>query len=127
MAGVLAGGGRRRQVVELSAIGGRRARMEFSFTFPTRTVNKHKREGVMRRLWILLAVLTLLAPAGARAQEAEFRRKEDVIYGRKFGLAMTMDVFTPAKPNGRAVVFVVSGGWFSRHESINPAMFGALT
>ena len=27
---------------------------------------------------------------------------------------------TPEKPNGAAVIFVVSGGWFSRPEAINP-------
>ena len=33
---------------------------------------------------------------------ANFTRVEDVIYGRKDGIALTMDVFTPtAKPNGR--------------------------
>jgi acetyl esterase/lipase len=30
-----------------------------------------------------------------------------------------MDVFTPAKPNGVGLIFVVSGGWFSAHEAIN--------
>ena len=50
----------------------------------------------------------------------EFTRKEDVIYGRKYGLAMTMDVFTPKeKANGRGVIFCVSGGWFSSKESIS--------
>lgn len=38
----------------------------------------------------------------------------DVVYGHKSGLAMTFDVFTPAvKPNGAAVLFMVSGGWYS--------------
>ena len=33
-----------------------------------------------------------------------------------------MDVFTPkANANGAAIVWVVSGGWFSAHEAINPA------
>src|SRR5260370_38833558 len=73
------------------------------------------------RLPLLLAVLT----AGpARAQEApEYMRKQDVIYGRKFGLALTMDVFAPAKPNGAAVVSVASGGWVSRPEMIQPALY----
>ncbi len=49
------------------------------------------------------------------------RRQEDVIYGRKYGTALTMDVFTPAgKANGAAIVWCVSGGWFSNHDSINP-------
>jgi acetyl esterase/lipase len=51
-----------------------------------------------------------------------FIRKEDVIYGRKYGVALTMDVFQPKEnANGAAVVFCVSGGWFSAHEAINPA------
>jgi acetyl esterase/lipase len=70
----------------------------------------------------LVGVATLAA--GARADDAPaFTRKRDVIYGRKYGLALTMDVFTPARPNGAAVVFVVSGGWFSRPENINVGFF----
>jgi acetyl esterase/lipase len=53
-------------------------------------------------------------------------RKEDVIYGRKTGVALTMDVFTPEKPNGLGVVFVVSGGWYSGHEAINGIFFNEV-
>jgi acetyl esterase/lipase len=50
-----------------------------------------------------------------------FDRQEDVIYGRKDGMALTMDVITPKeKVNGAAVVWVISGGFFSSHEAINP-------
>lgn len=54
-----------------------------------------------------------------------FRRKEDVIYGRKAGMALTMDVFQPGRPNGCGVVFLVNGGWFSSKDTplmvtINP-------
>lgn len=39
----------------------------------------------------------------------------EVIYGHKDGLAMTFDVFEPeGEANGAAVVFIVSGGWFSK-------------
>jgi acetyl esterase/lipase len=55
-----------------------------------------------------------------------FKRQQDVIYGRKYGTALTMDVFTPRKPNGAAVVAVVSGGWFSSHDHINPAYYRLL-
>ncbi len=49
--------------------------------------------------------------------------KVDVVYGRKHGMALTMDVFTPQKSaNGAAVVWIVSGGWFSAHEAINQSM-----
>jgi acetyl esterase/lipase len=38
------------------------------------------------------------------------------------GYALTMDVLTPAKPNGIGVVACVSGGWVSRHEAIDGAI-----
>lgn len=41
------------------------------------------------------------------------RRIEDVVYGRKFGLAMTMDVFEPQVPNKCGLIFLVNGGWLS--------------
>src|SRR5262245_17806114 len=44
----------------------------------------------------------------------------DVIYGRKFGVALTLDVFQPAqKANGAAVIWVVSGGWVSAHAFVD--------
>jgi acetyl esterase/lipase len=50
----------------------------------------------------------------------EFTRTQDVVYGRKYGTALTLDVFTPKeKANGAAVIWVVSGGWFSAHEAIS--------
>ena len=48
-----------------------------------------------------------------------FKRVEDVIYGRKFGTALTMDVFQPEQPNGYGILFMVSGGFFSSKEAIN--------
>ena len=70
---------------------------------------------------IMASILVSLTPI-ASAEEAAFNRKEDVIYGRKYGTALTMDVFTPKKDaKGIGVVFVVSGGFFSSHEAINPS------
>lgn len=76
-----------------------------------------------RRFCFLVLAAMVLQPAlpvSLNADDVEFSRQEDVIYGRKFGTALTMDVFTP-KPNanGAAIVYVVSGGWFSAHEAIN--------
>jgi acetyl esterase/lipase len=86
----------------------------------------------MRRLRtaaVLAGVVLLTAAAAARADDApqDFTRTRDVIYGRKFGLALTMDVFTPKhNANGAAVISVISGGWFSRPESIHPAFYAAF-
>jgi acetyl esterase/lipase len=55
------------------------------------------------------------------ADEIAYTRQEDVIYGRKYGVALTMDVFTPKNDaNGAGIIIVVSGGWFSGHDAINP-------
>jgi len=81
------------------------------------------------RFWkIWLSAFCLLfacgLPTTADTPDASSTRKEDVIYGRKFGTALTMDVFTPRQgANGAAVVFVVSGGWVSAHESIGAPFF----
>jgi acetyl esterase/lipase len=81
----------------------------------------------MRKLGLctLLACVLLggwfLELSGAGAPS--YTRKEDVIYGRKFGTALTMDVIKPAKPNGAAVIVAISGGWFSNHDFINPANY----
>jgi acetyl esterase/lipase len=71
-------------------------------------------------------VVSLATLATARAQDDSpsadlpYSRSADVIYGRKFGVALTMDVFTPKKDaNGAAVVLVVSGGWVSDNEALN--------
>ncbi|MBI2806473.1 MAG: alpha/beta hydrolase [Planctomycetes bacterium] len=73
----------------------------------------------------LLGLACIGLPAPSRAQD--FTRTKDVIYGRKFGTALTLDVFTPKKgANGAAVVMVVSGGWFSDPNSINSPIFRQL-
>src|SRR4029434_2031153 len=65
-------------------------------------------------LTLLVAALYAVEVCGA---DLPYDRKEDVIYSRKFGTALTMDVFQPKrKAHGFGVVFVVSGGWFSGHE-----------
>ena len=78
-----------------------------------------------RRCCLASLLLCLFAAAGS-AQEPSYRRTEDVIYGRKFGTALTMDVFQPTKPNGCAVIFMVSGGWFSAKEAVNVAFYKAF-
>jgi acetyl esterase/lipase len=77
----------------------------------------------MKPLRPIFALVILLAGALANAQQ----RVSDVIYGHKMGVALTMDVFEPAKPNGIAVVWIVSGGWFSNHDSINPGLAKVFT
>ena len=78
-----------------------------------------------------LATLTLLLLASAApsfAAEAPAARRQDVIYGRKFGTALTLDVFPPAgAANGLGLVFAVSGGWYSSHDGINAGFIKPMT
>jgi acetyl esterase/lipase len=71
-------------------------------------------------LLVILCAVTAYAPLrAAQAGEPGYLRKE-VIYGRKHGTALTMDVFAPKKDANRAgVIFAVSGGWFSDHKAID--------
>jgi acetyl esterase/lipase len=79
----------------------------------------------MRRFFCLVGLLASLAGAWAQSN-LDFKRTEDVIYGRKFGTALTLDVFQPRPTNGAGIVFMVSGGWFSSHEAINGVFFKPL-
>src|SRR5262245_27222968 len=77
-----------------------------------------------RALNLCLGLVFLAMPAalGSRASAADepYTRVEDVIYGRKFGTALTLDVFTPKETaNGAGIIWVVSGGWFSSHDFVN--------
>ena len=74
-----------------------------------------------------LALISSFAPPLAVGDEPP-SRQQDVIYGRKFGTALTLDVFRPAgEANGLGVVFVVSGGWFSNHDGINQGFVRPFT
>lgn len=65
------------------------------------------------RWWQFLMVGLLATTPFAVALGQEVRRTEDVIYGRKSGMALTLDVFQPAEPNGCGLLFLVNGGWLS--------------
>ena len=66
----------------------------------------------------IAAALALLSPASAQT------RHEEVVYGHKMGVALTMDVTFPekSKSNGIGILWMVSGGWVSSHSSINPTL-----
>lgn len=77
----------------------------------------------MMRFLLPALLLSAVLPLAA----AEPRRTEDVIYGRKFGTALTMDVFEPAEKNRAAVILIVSGGFYSSKEAVNPALARRFT
>ncbi len=78
---------------------------------------------IRKGLLLGLAVCSLFALRMRAQDQVGYKHIEDVIYGRKFGTALTLDVFEPANANGHGVVFLVSGGWFSSHD--NPPNYHA--
>jgi len=77
---------------------------------------------------VLVLSVTAAEPPSANSAAAEipgtqYTRKADVIYGRKHGVALTMDVLLPPKPNGAAVIWVVSSGFNSHHSWIEGTQF----
>lgn len=71
-------------------------------------------------LFFLALVLTTVAALGA---DVSAKRTPDVVYGRKSGMALTMDVFQPENANGKAIVAVMSGGWFSDQSFVDNPLF----
>jgi acetyl esterase/lipase len=72
---------------------------------------------MFQRLWIsVLGCALVVAGLSAPGEGAPPTSKvePDVVYGHKDGLALTFDVlYPPSEPNGAAVLFLVSGGWYS--------------
>ena len=66
---------------------------------------------------LTLACLAVLCAFSARAEDPE--RVRDIIYAKHDGVALTMDVFKPAHPNGAGVIKIISGGWKSNHNGIS--------
>lgn len=73
--------------------------------------------------WV--ALFFLCSSALLQAQRLPpLTRTDDIVYGRKFGTALTLDVIQPEKPNGFGVVYMVSGGWKSGYSASTPQYYG---
>jgi acetyl esterase/lipase len=65
----------------------------------------------------------VLCCGSVSADGPAYSREADVIYGRKHGVALTLEVLKPKQnANGLGIIFAVSGGWFSGPpgEQLNP-------
>lgn len=78
----------------------------------------------------LIALLLLIFLVGCTAPTPEkaaqnpnvtpegIRITPDVVYGHKFGMALTFDMFQPKNQNGAGVIIINSGGWQSRFPNL---------
>lgn len=68
----------------------------------------------MRCLALVICLICVAAAYGENAFDAKaVGIRPDEVYGHKFGLALTFDVYTPGNNNGAAVLFISSGGYAS--------------
>ena len=75
--------------------------------------------------FLVSAFAAVIVLAGSSPAFAEPNaRIRDVVYGHKFGMALTLDVLKPTKPNGAGVIFMVSGGFVSDLSKVEAGLFG---
>lgn len=72
---------------------------------------------IRRRFLAVLSTLVLSSTAFAESKP-NFTHTQDVVYGRRDGLALTLDTFVPEKPNGAGIVVFVSEGYCSSREML---------
>jgi acetyl esterase/lipase len=72
----------------------------------------------MKKVLFAVWLIAFSTPAWSQSDPG-FKRTRDVIYGRKLGVVLTMDVFQPSKPNGHGILLMISGGWHSSHDAIS--------
>jgi acetyl esterase/lipase len=69
-------------------------------------------------IWLMGCSVAFAADENGQSTSG-YTRTRDVIYGRKFGMCLTLDVFQPTAANGCGVIFLVSGGWLSSCDTPN--------
>jgi acetyl esterase/lipase len=67
----------------------------------------------------LFLAVSCLPVAAQTTGTPPVERIPDVIYSKHDGVALTMDVYKPAKPNGAGIIKIISGGWKSSHQQIS--------
>ncbi len=84
---------------------------------------------LLRVLLVLVAAVGLVALLVGLAwwwYHPSFRHTPNVVYTRRAGTVLTIDVFQPKSPNGAGILLMVSGSWKSGHDAINPVIFASL-
>ena len=72
-----------------------------------------------RNVWMVTNFLFTFVFSSLTAQNKDMSDlidldiKPDIVYGHKYGMALTMDIYQPKNHNGAAVIFMNSGGFVS--------------
>lgn len=100
--------------------------MESSTQAPDTTVKPPRRRWIwVRRIMLTMLVLIALTAGtigyGWWYYHPNMQRRDGIVYGDRGGRPLTMDVLIPNRPNGKAIAFMVSGGWKSKNPGEAPA------
>lgn len=69
----------------------------------------------MTEKFISCLLLSLILLCETCLADEDIKITPDVVYGHKYGMALTFDVYQPQNnANGAGVLFMVSGGWYSK-------------
>ena len=80
----------------------------------------------MKKYVVLLLAVTVIFNTAIAQQKVT--RISDVVYQHKDGMAFVFDMIRPAKQNGAAVLYILSGGWVSRDAaSISTGSYKSYT
>ena len=77
-------------------------------------------------LGALVAVLAVTVAALWIYFHPSIERRERLVYGKRLGHDLTLDVVRPHHPNGLGVALMVSGGWKSGTNAFHPWMVAPL-
>jgi acetyl esterase/lipase len=77
---------------------------------------------LMRFIKPILLALSLAAAAGPcpAAAPGDLAHERDIVYGRKYGMALMLDVLRPADADGAGIIVVMSGGWKCTDDPVDP-------
>ena len=79
---------------------------------------KHMRYPLVIQFFLLVILTSCSNSKSEQSKEGDsspsnFTLIKDVVYGHDFGMALTLDVYVPTKPNGAGIILTNSGGWTS--------------
>lgn len=84
----------------------------------------------MRRINVFIALCSVVCSLLVmEITAAKVTITPDVVYGRKAGMGLIYHVYQPDNPNGAAILFMVSGGWYSgwgTPEALQPLFVSML-
>ncbi|MGE3434083.1 MAG: alpha/beta hydrolase fold domain-containing protein [Blastocatellales bacterium] len=86
---------------------------------------ENRRKEIMKQyrlsacLFLTLCLFGVASAQDLKWEAVKYRAVEDVVYGQKDGMGLTMDVLIPeTKPKKIGVIFIVSGSWKSRKNAV---------